>query len=301
MNLDDITPLILTYNEEANLPRTLAALSWARQILIVDSGSVDGTLDIAAANPIVTVIERPFDDFAAQCNFGLEHVETEWALSIDADYVCAQQLADELAALQATADVYTAEFIYSICGRPLRAALYPPRPVLFRTRRFTYVQDGHAHKLDLGSAACGKLCSKIAHDDRKPLSRWLASQAKYAELEADKLLAARSDELGWKDRLRRGILWAPPLTLAYCLLWKRLILDGWSGVYYSLQRSYAELLLSLELLDRKLRRTTESGPIVDLPQQVESDLAARLNGSFALPDAAETLPAGFGSATEGRH
>jgi hypothetical protein len=55
--------------------------------------------------------------------------------------------------------------------------------------------------------------------------------------------------------LRLKIILAPVLTLVYCLIWKRLILDGRPGLFYTLQRAYAELLLSLELLDRKLRKT----------------------------------------------
>ncbi|MEM6573494.1 MAG: glycosyltransferase, partial [Pseudomonadota bacterium] len=47
MKLSDVTPLLLTFNEEANLDRTLGALAWASRIVLVDSGSTDGTLDIA--------------------------------------------------------------------------------------------------------------------------------------------------------------------------------------------------------------------------------------------------------------
>jgi glycosyltransferase involved in cell wall biosynthesis len=254
MNLADITPLILTYNEAPNMPRTLAALAWARQIVVVDSGSTDGTLDILAGYPAVTVLERKFDNFAAQCNYGQQQVATPWTLSIDADYVCGDGLDEEITALDGAADAYAVEFIYAIFGRPLRGTLYPPRPVLFRTRKFEYVQDGHAHKLRLGDARCDMLRTKVEHDDRKPLARWLASQSAYAKLEAAKLLGTPKRRLSWKDRLRRGIVWAPPLAFVYCLVGKQLLLDGWPGIYYSLQRAYAELALSLELLDRRLRR-----------------------------------------------
>ena len=173
--------------------------------------------------------------------------------SLDADYECPQTLFDELRSLQPSHEVYYGGFTYALFGHPLRGTLYPPCAVLFKTNAFRYVQDGHTQLLDLGGASPGKLKTKIIHDDRKPLRRWLDSQSKYAALEADKLLATRTGKLGWKDRLRRGVLWAAPLTLVYCLFWKRLILDGWPGIFYSLQRTYAELLLSLELVDRRLR------------------------------------------------
>ena len=253
MNLDDITPLVLTYNEEANLARTLAGVAWARQAVIVDSGSTDGTREIAAAHAGVRWVERPFDDFASQCNYGLAQVTTPWTLALDADYVCPPELAAELAGLAPGFDAFAAGFVYAIGGRPLRGTLYPPRVVLFRTERFRYAADGHAHKLDLAGAACGSLRSRIVHDDRKSLARWVRSQIGYAQLEADKLLGAAPGTLGWKDRLRRAVVVAPPLTLAYCLVGKRLLLDGWPGMYYALQRTFAELLLSLELVDRKVR------------------------------------------------
>ena len=62
--LDRITVLLLTYNEEANIGRTLEQLSWARRILVVDSGSTDQTLAIVDQYPQATVLTRAFDDFA---------------------------------------------------------------------------------------------------------------------------------------------------------------------------------------------------------------------------------------------
>ena len=67
----EITPLLLTFNEEDNLERTLAPLSWAREIVVVDSGSTDRTLEILARDPRIRVVVRDFDTHAMQWNFGL--------------------------------------------------------------------------------------------------------------------------------------------------------------------------------------------------------------------------------------
>jgi glycosyltransferase involved in cell wall biosynthesis len=255
MNLAEITPLILTWNEEANIARTLAGLNWARQIVVVDSGSTDRTLDILGQFPSVRVGQRTFDNFAAQCNFGLTLVTTSWTLSIDADYCCPPELQRELESLPTDGDGFECRFIYSIFGNPLRSTLYPPRVVLFRTKSGRYDSDGHAHRVRVAGNV-QRLKTPIFHDDRKPLARWLAAQSKYADLEVKKLLAASPKGLSWKDRLRKRILFAAPLTFVYCLLYKRLILDGWPGIYYSLQRTFAEFLLSLKLLDATLTRRT---------------------------------------------
>jgi hypothetical protein len=92
----------------------------------------------------------------------------------------------------------------------------------------------------------------LLHDDRKPLTRWLQSQRIYAEQEAVKLCTRPDLAKSMSDRLRQWILPAPPAAFLYTLLMKGCLCDGWPGWFYTLQRTYAELLLSLELLDRRL-------------------------------------------------
>src|SRR6476619_2943691 len=92
--LTEITPLILTYNEAPNIGRTLEQLRWARDIVVVDSFSDDETLEIVSGFPQARVVQRKFDTFAAQCNFGLTEagIATEWVLSLDADYELTPEL-----------------------------------------------------------------------------------------------------------------------------------------------------------------------------------------------------------------
>ena len=253
MQLEQITPLILTFNEASNLNATLEGVRWAKQIVIVDSGSTDETLEIAARYPQVTVHYRKFDHFAEQCNFGLEQIKTEWVLSLDADYRCPMEFEDELRIVNA-ADFagFQAAFRYCVYGRPLRSTLYPPRTILYQQHLAKYVRDGHAHRVTLDGKV-GTLKTRVLHDDHKPLQGWFLSQIKYAQLEADKL-SGQQDALGWKDRIRKKIVLAPMLTFFYCLFAKGLLLDGPIGWYYTSQRVLAELMLSLALLDKRLRK-----------------------------------------------
>lgn len=260
MELCDITPLILTYNEEANLRDTLRRLAWAQRIVVVDSFSDDSTLQIAEQFPRVDVFQRPFDHFAEQCNAGLSLVRTPWTLSLDADYKCPPELAIELQQLDGGCDGYQAGFQYCIYGRPLRASLYPPRVVLYQTAKARYERDGHAHRVSL-PGEIGLLRTPLLHDDRKPLAGWVTSQAKYAAAEAAKLAATPGSNLALPDRLRKWLVVAPPLTLLYCLFFRGLVLDGRPGLFYTFQRVFAELLLSLVLLEHKLNVTRGPEPL----------------------------------------
>lgn len=253
--LDLITPLILTYNEEANIARTLAGLAWAPRIVVIDSGSSDRTLELLAANPRVEVVQRPFDSHGRQWNFGLEQLRSDWVLSLDADYVLTGRLMEEIRRTLAADPLeagFAIPFRYCVFGKPLRGTVLPPRIALFRRQAGHYVDDGHTQALELRGRG-GALSSPILHDDRKPLSRWLWAQERYLKLELAKLRATPPGQLSRADRLRRGKLLAPFAVLVLCLVLKGGLLDGWRGWFYALQRTYVELLLALMLIDADLR------------------------------------------------
>lgn len=253
--IDQITVLVLTYNEEDNIGRTLDALKWASRILVVDSGSTDRTCEILETYSRVRVVKRVFDTFARQSNFGLSQITTEWVLSLDADYEVSADLAAEIENLTTRGGEagFRASFIYRIYGRSLRASVYPPRVVLFRRKQAHYVDEGHGHAVMIDGKV-SQLKAPIYHDDRKPLQRWFGSQARYAELEADYLMSKPRASLRRNDHIRLFRWLAPLLVFCYTLVVKRCLFDGWPGWYYVMQRTLAETMIALELGDRKLRR-----------------------------------------------
>ena len=284
--LDSITPLILTYNEAPNIGRTLEQLRWAREIVVVDGFSDDETLEIAKAFPQVRVYQREFDSHENQWNFGLKEtgISSEWVLGLDADYVLTEDLLAELQTFSPEPRVngYRAKFIYCIEGKRIRSGVYPPVTVLYRKDKASYFQDGHTHRLAVDGRV-ENLRAPILHDDRKALSRWLEAQARYTKLEADKLLAADQGSLSWTDRVRRWRVVAPAAMLFYCLIIRGGVADGWAGFYYAFQRSLAELMLALHLLDHDLRgdavkaEVTRSTEPRDISQpDVEKASSARL-------------------------
>lgn len=255
--LADITPVILTYNEAPNIGRSLDRLGWAREVVIVDSGSTDETLAIAARYPNARVVQRPFDSHANQWRFAVEEtgIVSDWILRLDADYMLEPALREEIAALQpdeATA-AFEIAFTYCIEGRKLRASLYPTLPVLFRRGRARFVDDGHTEKLSIDGPT-RRLSNRLLHDDRKSLERWLQSQSRYQEIEAEKLTTRPWSELSWADRLRLTRVLGPPVVLVHCLFVKGLIFDGSAGLIYTGQRVMADIILSMHLLRRDLLR-----------------------------------------------
>ncbi len=249
-----ITPLILTFNEGPNLGRTLSQLAWARDVVVVDSHSTDDTHAIAARFANVRVFERTFTTHAEQWNFGLDAtgITTDWVLALDADFVLTGEVNREIQALQPADDVsgYWASFTYCIDGRPLPGAAYPPVIVLFRRSRGRYAQDGHTQRVQVTGRVLS-LRHRIDHDDRKPLTHWLWSQARYMQLEAEKL--ASPGALGLVDRVRKWIVVAPPAMFLYCYLVRGGIFSGRAGLFYALQRATSEAILSLFLVQRWLR------------------------------------------------
>jgi glycosyltransferase involved in cell wall biosynthesis len=246
--LDQITPVILTRDEEPNIGRTLGQLGWAREVIVVDSFSSDATVEIARRFPNVRLLQRAFDDHAAQWTFGQQHVRTPWFLALDADYYLPDELTQELETLvPGRTRAYRATFRYAVNGRVLRASLYPPRIVLAMTAHASFWLDGHTQRISVDGDAAD-LRTPIIHDDRKSFRSFLARQKRYMVQEAEKLRLRDPRSLNLAGRLRKLIVVAPFAVLVHTLFVKGLILDGRAGLRYAWERFVAELILSRELL-----------------------------------------------------
>lgn len=249
--LDQITPVVLTRDEEPNIGRTLGQLAWAREVVLVDSFSTDATVAIAGTFPNVRIFQRAFDEHATQWSFALQHVRTPWFLALDADYFLPPEFAHELEALDpGTLRGFRASFRYAVGGKPLRASLYPPRIVLAAAAHATFWQDGHTQRIAVDGDV-GDLRTPIIHDDRKSFRSFVARQKRYMVSEAAMLRVRDPRSLGIAGRVRKLVVVAPLAVLVHTLFIKGLILDGAAGLRYAWERFVAELILSRELLRRQ--------------------------------------------------
>jgi glycosyltransferase involved in cell wall biosynthesis len=251
--LQSITPVLLTYNEAPNIARTLSHLAWAKDIVVVDSGSTDATCSILASTPNVRVFTRPFDSHARQWRFATAEtgISTPWILRLDADYQVPPALVEEMAALdpEAAVSAYAIAFDYAIFARVLRTSLYPPNTLLLRQGRYAITDNGHTEAWAV-EGPVRTLRARVVHDDWKSTEHFAAAQGRYMRREADKLAERRS---GLRDWLRMRPPLMPIAVFFYTLFWKGLIFNGRAGLFYALQRTVAEAILSLTILEARLR------------------------------------------------
>lgn len=185
-----VSALILTHNEEINIVRCLDSLAWCDDIVVLDSGSTDATVELARGMG-ARILVRPFDDFAGQRNAGLELGEFvhEWVLHLDADEVVTPEFRRTIEELQ-PADGIDGYFVPSktmLHGQWLRhAGMYPTYQARLGHRdRMRFVQVGHGQREDLPPERMGQIEEPYLHYNfSHGMRRWLEKHVRYAEDEA---------------------------------------------------------------------------------------------------------------------
>lgn len=253
--LDDVTPLVLTRDEAPNIGRTLGALRWAKRVIVLDSGSRDETEAIARSFANVSWHVRPFDDFARQTEFGLRGtgIDTTYVLALDADMAPEPNLAAELEERFLGRGFAGGRLgvVYAYSGTRLIGSFYPSQVRLFRRDAVRVRQVGHGHTFEVLGRVL-RLRARLVHDDRKPLERWLLSQAGYARVEA-----ASPRRWALLRRLRRAGVVVPLAGLA-AYLRAGGPLAGLAARRYALERATFEAILALRLVDDGLAREADA-------------------------------------------
>lgn len=246
-----LTAVILTWNEEENIARTLSHLIWLQKIIVVDSGSTDKTIELIQSFPNTEICTRKFDTHATQWNYGTSLCNSEWVLSLDADYILTDAFIEEIKQkiLQTNISAFYTNFDFVVFGKALRGNNTTPRAVLFKKQFCNYYDEGHTQRLNINYGSAESFTNRILHDDRKPLSRWLYNQGNYSLKETAMLMQRSNKDLPLTGRIRKTKIWAPVFIFFYCLIRKGMIFNGWRGWHYTLQRTLAEILISMRLTE----------------------------------------------------
>ncbi|MDX2153236.1 MAG: glycosyltransferase family 2 protein [Bryobacteraceae bacterium] len=222
-----ISATIITFNEERNIARAIESLRCCDEIVVIDSGSTDRTIEIAEKLG-ARVVEIPWKGFAEQKNAASREAAHDWILSLDADESLSESLEAEIWQLKKSEpryDGYTVPRLAQYLGRwILHSGWYPDRKVrLFDRRKAKWVGD-YVHESVKVDGRVGHLESNLLHFTCGSLSEHLKTMDRYTTLAAEQLVATKAP-IGW-----RHLLFDPPWTFFQSFVLRRGFLDGPEGL-----------------------------------------------------------------------
>lgn len=190
-----ISAVIITLNEEANIRRCLEGVRWADEIIIVDSGSTDGTLDICKEYGCL-VFNHEWEGYSRQKNFAIALAKNDWVLSLDADEEITPELAKEIISGVATenpADAYVMPRSSLFLARWMRhGGWYPDRQLRLFKRGTGTFKDVPMHEYIImrdGSARIERLRNPLRHYTYPTVADFVKRADSYTTIEAEAMLA----------------------------------------------------------------------------------------------------------------
>lgn len=263
--MKSISVLILTKDEQQDLPDCLASVSWSDDIHVLDSESTDATVSIAEeVGAKVTV--RPFDGYASQRNFGLQlPYKHQWVLILDADERITPELVSEMHDFVRTApsNVAAARMRRRDIwwGRWLKHAQISP----FYVRLVRAGQAHYEREINEVLVIDGDIADLAQPFDHYPFSKgldhWIGKHNAYSRMEAEVIATGALIKPLWRVALfgrdfneRRvhqkaifyGLPARPVIKFIYMLLVRRAFLDGWPGIRYAILQAVYEYFIVLK-------------------------------------------------------
>lgn len=276
-------------NEAPNLPRALAAVAWADEVVVVDSHSTDGSPEIARATG-ATVVQFPFNGvWPKKKNWALENVpfRHEWVFILDADEVLPPGTGDELAAIVAAGgrgcDGYWINRRFMFMGVWLAHAYYPNWNLrFFRHRLGRYERlvqgatgsgDNEVHEHIIVAGPTGRLQSEMDHYAFPSIDVFIEKHNRYSNWEAQLQVEGGLDQGNGGQLQSRGVRWRrrlkglahhlpfrPLLRFLYVYIWQRGFLDGRAGYYFARLHGIYEFMSVTKTRELRDRLQAVSGP-----------------------------------------
>ena len=243
-NLDPsraLTIVILTLNEATDVADCVRSVTRAHEILLLDSGSTDGTVELAtrAASSIpLRVATHPFVNYSAQRNVALGLVRTEWLLFLDADERLTRALEDEIVRIlrRPDSDAYWISRKNVLLGRWMRhTGWYPDEQLrLLRRAAVRYDETRPVHEVAAVDGEIGHLERPLIHHNYRSLGEFVEKQRYYARFAAEQMRREGVPRL-------RALAGQPARELKRRYVGLQGYRDGWRGLVFSLLLAHAKL------------------------------------------------------------
>lgn len=245
-----ITALAITYNEEENVKRYVESLSFADEIIFVDSQSTDKTIEIAEQMG-VKVIQRKFDDFSNQRNFAIQQAHNDWILFFDLDEIISPDLEKEIkSTLENPKDIaafYIKRNFYFMGKRIKYGGWQNDKAIrLFNKNQCQY--NGLVHELVKSSGKTSVLKNKLDHFSYKNFDNYNDKLNLYSKLQAENLYKLKK-----KPNLYHFFI-RPTYRFLWQYIFRLGILDGKEGFILSYVHSFSvfKRYLQLWMMYRKI-------------------------------------------------
>jgi glycosyltransferase involved in cell wall biosynthesis len=230
-----LTVTVITRDEAANIAAALESVRWADEIVVVDSESTDGTVDIARRFTD-QVIVRPWPGYIAQKNFAAEQASHDWILSLDADERVTPELAGEIRQiLNGTpgATGYRVPRVANHLGRWIRSTdWYPDYQLRLYDRRRARWAGRYVHESVQAEGPVGRLRGELQHYAYRDIAHHLQTMDRYTTLAARQMFED-GRRATWID-----IMITPRLTFFRNFILRRGFRDGMAGLVISAMNSY---------------------------------------------------------------
>lgn len=272
-----VSVLIITLDEEANLQRCLNSLVWTDDIVVLDSFSKDATEDIAKKNG-VRFLQRQFDSYAGQRNYGLKQVQYkhDWLLMLDADEIVTDPLAREIETAINTGPsdigIYRMRRKDHFMGRWIkRSSGYPTWFGRLMRIDYAWIERDVNEEYHTGGEIGFLQEHLLHHPFNKGFSEWFQKHNRYSDMEAKHRFNQQKNNIQWhrlfqKDPQARRVelkaifylLPARPLVaFVYLYLLKGGILEGRAGLTFCVLRSIYEYMIDVKTRELKLKHQNE--------------------------------------------
>ena len=198
-----ITAIIPTLNEESFIEEAIASVSFADEIIVIDSFSTDRTIELAGKHQ-VRIMQRKFDDFSSQKNYAIDRAKHEWIYILDADERVSPRLKKEILTSVKRPMNYVGFYIYRnfyYKDTHIRYGGWQTDKVIHLFKKDACSYDGKlVHEKIICNGEIGFLKNKIDHFSFRDIDQYSRKLDFYADLQAKEILTAKK-KIPWMHRL----------------------------------------------------------------------------------------------------